>query len=106
LLDKTAGQGWRLVLDGRAVFQLTEHNRDAAEALGIRILSVAPISNKPVQRTAAPVAFAERDGVMERWFEANKCNAAVVRPDHYVFGVATNEKTLATLLANLGERLR
>ncbi len=30
----------------------------------------------------------EADGLLARWFEENGCAAALVRPDHYVYGVA------------------
>jgi 3-(3-hydroxy-phenyl)propionate hydroxylase len=106
LLDEVAGHGWRLVLDGSADRQPAEHIRAAAEALGIHILTVTPNGHEPASQTAGPAVFAERDGVMARWFETNKCNTALVRPDHYVFGVAADEKTLSSLLVNLRERLK
>jgi 3-(3-hydroxy-phenyl)propionate hydroxylase len=106
LLDEIAGQGWRLVLDGSANVELTERIRSMADALGIHILTVTSNGNKPVSQAAGLTTFTERDGVMQRWFEANKCSAVLVRPDHYVFGVGTDEKNLFALLTNLEERLR
>jgi 3-(3-hydroxy-phenyl)propionate hydroxylase len=106
LLDEIAGQGWRLVLDGSANVELTERIRSMADALGIHILRVTSNGNKSVSQSAGIAAFTERDGVMQRWFEANKCSTVLVRPDHYVFGVGTDEKTLFALLTNLEERLR
>jgi 3-(3-hydroxy-phenyl)propionate hydroxylase len=34
--------------------------------------------------------FAEADGVIARWFDTQQCNAALVRPDHIVYGVAAD----------------
>jgi 3-(3-hydroxy-phenyl)propionate hydroxylase len=39
--------------------------------------------------------------VLARWFERHACRAALVRPDHYVYGVATDASQLATQLASL-----
>src|SRR5207244_9772153 len=32
--------------------------------------------------------FEESEGVAGQWFERHGCTAAIVRPDHYVYGVA------------------
>jgi 3-(3-hydroxy-phenyl)propionate hydroxylase len=40
----------------------------------------------------------EADGVVHTWMNKNRCSAALVRPDHYVFGVASSEPELDGLL--------
>ena len=40
------------------------------------------------------------------WFERHQCAAAVVRPDHYVYGVARDEAALDRLLADVSKELR
>jgi 3-(3-hydroxy-phenyl)propionate hydroxylase len=40
----------------------------------------------------------ETDGVVHAWMKKNRCSAALVRPDHYVFGVASSEPELDALL--------
>ena len=40
------------------------------------------------------------------WFEKHKCSAALVRPDHYVYGVAEDEAALDRMLADVSKRLQ
>jgi 3-(3-hydroxy-phenyl)propionate hydroxylase len=65
LLDDLAGLGWRLIWDGRV-------GEDCADVAGYGIRAVA---------------LADSDGLAAAWFERYGCRAAIVRPDHYVYGV-------------------
>lgn len=85
LLDRVAGRGWRLFLNSRA--DLTPPETD------LRSITIGPDGD-----------LTERDGVLAAWFERNTCHAAIVRPDHYVFGTATDRPTLDALLADLLKR--
>ena len=40
--------------------------------------------------------FVETEGVLQRWFERHDCQAALVRPDHYVYGTAQDASGVAT----------
>jgi len=40
----------------------------------------------------------EADGVVRGWLARHDCHAALVRPDHYVFGVARDAAGLDALL--------
>jgi 3-(3-hydroxy-phenyl)propionate hydroxylase len=51
-------------------------------------------------------AIAEEDGVLAAWFDRHGCRAAIVRPDHYVFGVANDEGALGKMLSELAIRLQ
>jgi 3-(3-hydroxy-phenyl)propionate hydroxylase len=84
LMDQAIGGGWRLVL------------APGAEALarvpaGIRVLNLA--------------VTPEADGVVAQWMQRHQCQAALVRPDHYVFGTATGAAATQALLADWRERL-
>ncbi|CCE01623.1 bifunctional 3-(3-hydroxy-phenyl)propionate/3-hydroxycinnamic acid hydroxylase [Bradyrhizobium sp. STM 3809] len=89
LLDTIAGSGWRLVRDGRA-----DIAHDAAPP--------------PAGITAVTIGgsgLQEESGVVARWFERHGCCAALVRPDHYVYGVARDAPELTALLGELHDRL-
>ena len=47
---------------------------------------------------------AEEDDVLAAWFDRHDCRAAIVRPDHYVFGVAWDHSALDKLLSELATR--
>jgi 3-(3-hydroxy-phenyl)propionate hydroxylase len=86
LLDAVSGAGWRLVLDGR-------HGLSAPADAHIDAITIGGSG------------LAEESGVAARWFDRHGCSAALVRPDHYVYGVAADAPELAALLAELNERL-
>jgi 3-(3-hydroxy-phenyl)propionate hydroxylase len=46
------------------------------------------------------------EGVVAQWFKQNYGIAAIVRPDHYVYGVARSEAELDRMLADMSKQLR
>ena len=48
----------------------------------------------------------EADGVLAAWFSSQQCVAAIVRPDHYVWGVAADDAGLRAQLDLLAEQLQ
>jgi 3-(3-hydroxy-phenyl)propionate hydroxylase len=79
LMDAGLGYGWRWVHDG----SLPVH---------FNLLGVASVS-------LADDTTAETEGVVAQWMRKHACRAALVRPDHYVFGTAATQEQ-ADLLAN------
>lgn len=82
-MDHRYGTGWRLVLDD-----------DKAPA-GLEFAGGAVVR----------IGAEDRDGILRRWFDRYGVWAAIVRPDHYVYGTAADSGDLARLLKGLGERL-
>jgi 3-(3-hydroxy-phenyl)propionate hydroxylase len=77
-MDTRFGHGWRLVVDATLP-------APAVEA-GLAVLALGR-------------GVHEADGVLAAWFARHACHAALVRPDHYVFGTAADTATLDALLA-------
>ncbi|SEH55095.1 MULTISPECIES: bifunctional 3-(3-hydroxy-phenyl)propionate/3-hydroxycinnamic acid hydroxylase [unclassified Tardiphaga] len=96
-LDSVAGTEWRLVLDMRNELELSPDLQAIMTRLDIRPIRIGP---------AADDVLTEEDGVLAAWFDRHDCRAAIVRPDHYVFGVASETSALDALLTDLAERLR
>jgi 3-(3-hydroxy-phenyl)propionate hydroxylase len=83
LLDEIAGAGWRLVL---AAGFAHAGQRETIESLGLKHVALG----EPGWREAGTIAAG--------WFQRHGCHAALVRPDHYVFGVAGDAASLEALL--------
>lgn len=81
LMDLQFGLGWRLVLDG----ELQSPESLAPEISVIRF---------------APGAQSEAEGVAAAWLRRHECHAALLRPDHYVYGTAADAAQLQALLAD------
>jgi 3-(3-hydroxy-phenyl)propionate hydroxylase len=93
LLDDVAGAGWRVVLSCEA------HQWS---------LNTAPELFNVLRFTdVARVGFLhEVHNVLSNWFAGHKVQAAIVRPDHYVYAVATTEQELNRQLAELKKSLQ
>ncbi len=84
-LDHLAGTGWRLVLAA-----------DAGDALRTGAQGLADDKLLTLVDLADP-AWPEADQVVAVWMARHQCHAALVRPDHYVFGVASGAAELEAL---------
>jgi 3-(3-hydroxy-phenyl)propionate hydroxylase len=76
LMDQRFGGGWRLVLDGTPC------------------LFVPPGAPQTIDLSAQP----EAEGVVAAWMQHHGCHAALLRPDHYVYGTAATATELRSLL--------
>jgi 3-(3-hydroxy-phenyl)propionate hydroxylase len=89
LLDRVCGAGFRLVMDAGAL------GTDAAGlSAQARAAGVTPI-------LIGPGHIEECDGVVAGWFARHAGSAALVRPDHYVFGTAGDAAGAALMLSEL-----
>ena len=84
LLDDITGQGLRLML--------------GAECDATAIATMASVKRSGV-RVVQPGAagYVEEDGIVADWFARHHAIAALVRPDHYVYGVASTPKEIDSL---------
>ena len=101
LLDAVCGAGWRLVLRGGSALAQSHAIATAAAEMGLRLIGIVAADHD-----AGPDVVSEESGVVTSWFARHACVAAIVRPDHYVYGVAADEAALAAMLSGLKARLR
>lgn len=93
-MDSVLGTGWRLILAAGA--GLAGATQEETQILALSTLRLGGM----------PGRVAEADGVMAQWFRAHQCRAALVRPDHYVFGTAHDAYSLRALLREAASALR
>ncbi|HSW27634.1 MAG TPA: FAD-dependent monooxygenase, partial [Burkholderiaceae bacterium] len=77
-MDDVAGTGWRLV-------QCDSTPPPDVVLPGLRTLSLPDLN--------------EADGVLAAWFRTHHCSAALVRPDHCIFGTAADTAAVPELMA-------
>jgi len=85
LMDVSMGYGWRLVHDGTL-------------SARCHLPSVICVS-------LADETTAETEGVVAEWMLKHGCHAALVRPDHYVFGTAITNEQIDLLLVELSKAM-
>ena len=84
-MDALTGHDWRLFIDGTAAAQ-EEVTQLSDLRASIRVVTIGGKGMK------------ERERVVAGWFKQRGCIAALVRPDHYVYGVADSLSKLESLL--------
>lgn len=100
LLDKVTGAGWRLILDGRKFnYENIKTLRESFK--NFVIYAITPSIDGVTHSENLP----EKDGVLAAWFNQHHVAAAIVRPDHYVFGTASNIASLNVHLLDLQNQL-
>ncbi len=80
LMDERFGHGWRLVLDGA-------------------LAPAQPVGDALTLVRLGEAGVREAEGVVAGWMQRHGCHAALVRPDHYVFGTSATAAELDALLA-------
>ena len=78
LMDAVLGHGWRLVLDATLA--------DAPPVEGLQAIALGHGIDR------------DRDGVVGAWMHRHGCHAAIVRPDHYVYGTAADAAGIDVLV--------
>jgi len=94
-MDELTGHGWRIFLNGE-----DERANAIAEAF---TRNLEPTAIRAV--VMGGHGMQEQDGLVAAWFRCNGAFAAVVRPDHYVYGAAAALPELESMLRALRIRL-
>jgi 3-(3-hydroxy-phenyl)propionate hydroxylase len=89
LMDELEGTGWRLVVDGRFASEPS-----CFDGIGIQTTVLGG------------TGLQEAEGVAAAWFDAHRCRAAIVRPDHYVYCGITDLRSVSTLWRKLQDAMR
>ncbi|MGV1048140.1 MAG: bifunctional 3-(3-hydroxy-phenyl)propionate/3-hydroxycinnamic acid hydroxylase [Solirubrobacterales bacterium] len=98
LFDDVVGQGPCALARGEEIEALDADARERWRALGGRLARLAGGGEAGVESDEVAVVE-DLDGTYGAWFDAHDCEAAVVRPDWYLFGTAADGAGLASLLA-------
>ncbi|HKR86920.1 MAG TPA: bifunctional 3-(3-hydroxy-phenyl)propionate/3-hydroxycinnamic acid hydroxylase [Phenylobacterium sp.] len=104
-LDDVAGAAFRLVLSpALSLDNVPDALRRRVRELGGAVLA---LSESGLTRAHGPREWSvvESQGVLKSWFEAHGLTAALVRPDHYVFGVARHHADLELMAGWLDQHL-
>ncbi|MFL9879780.1 bifunctional 3-(3-hydroxy-phenyl)propionate/3-hydroxycinnamic acid hydroxylase [Herbaspirillum rhizosphaerae] len=100
LMDRACGTEWRIVFDPTRV-QPVDALLKVARLIGAQLVPILPTA----VQDSPPKGYRERDGVVNGWFERIGVCAAIVRPDHYVYGAANDIDDLLEQLNGLQQRL-
>jgi 2-polyprenyl-6-methoxyphenol hydroxylase-like FAD-dependent oxidoreductase len=93
LFDDVVGQGPCIVARDGALAGLDSRRRAEWAAIGGRIASLDGGGSTP-----GDAVLTDADGTYAAWFDAHECEAAVVRPDWYLFGTADRGERLPELV--------
>lgn len=99
-MDDLLGAGFQLMLRHAPDAGLLASWHDALAALQAQVVSFADAAP-----TAGVRQFIEADQVVAGWFARHGCEAALVRPDHVVYGVAAQMDQVAALLGHACRQL-
>ncbi len=102
LLDGVVEPGFLLLASDPEPFQwLCPEEQATLDRINVQRVLISP------DETAAEEHFsvAETEGLFANWLKANACRVVLVRPDRYVYGVASNRDGLKRLVAHFAEHM-
>lgn len=100
LLDDHTGPGFTLLTDGAA--ELGADDREFLERIGAAVVPLHPADATDLP----PGGYLDAEGVYLPHLREKAHTAALIRPDAYLYGAATDAASLRTLLATLRAQLR
>ncbi|SDH75376.1 3-(3-hydroxy-phenyl)propionate hydroxylase [Variovorax sp. OV700] len=93
MMDDLLPHGFLLVLRHAPDAAVLRALCEPAAALDVQLLCI------DVAAASSGVAtLVEADGILAAWFERHQCEAALVRPDHLVYGVARDAEDIEALM--------
>jgi len=95
MLDDLVSKEFLLVLRDAPAADHVQQWADHLQRLGAQIVCIGGSESAP-----GVLHLSESDDVVNAWFARHNCAAALVRPDHIVFGVAGDAAQIAALLAH------
>jgi 3-(3-hydroxy-phenyl)propionate hydroxylase len=93
MMDDLLQPGFLLVLRHAPDPAVRRALEKPAASLGAQMLCIDAATTAP-----GVMKLAEADGILAAWFERHACEAALVRPDHLVYGVARTLEDAAALM--------
>ena len=96
LLDEFTGACIRVVLSPEFP-PLTDAQCEFVKQLGAIVIRITDAAG-PADGDES--VYCETESVTTNWFAKHGCLAAIVRPDHYVFGTASDSDSLARELTD------
>ena len=100
MMDDLVEAGFQLMFKDTPDASLLASCRNALKALGAQVISFGDAV--PPQGV---LQLAEADGLVADWFARHDCAAALVRPDHIVYGVVARTEQIGALLERARRRL-
>jgi 3-(3-hydroxy-phenyl)propionate hydroxylase len=100
LLDQAVGGGFRLMVAQSISWSILESLDLPSDVKIVRF----GIGGQP-SLSDAHAEVEEQDGIVSAWFDRTRTVAALVRPDHYVFGVAVDTHSLNSMCDQLRAKL-
>ncbi len=105
LLDEVVGSQFVLACTEDAHAALDDDDRAFLTAIGAHVLHLLPAGSEPEPGADAGDTAVDVDGVYLAHLAADSQVAALVRPDHYLFGTAASMGELPELVADLRRQL-
>ena len=100
-MDDLLGHGFVLMLRDAPSAEQVAQWTDALQRLQAQVACI----DTTARAVAGVQALHEADGILARWFGQHGCSAALVRPDHIVYGVAQGAAQTTDLLQRTCEHL-
>jgi 2-polyprenyl-6-methoxyphenol hydroxylase-like FAD-dependent oxidoreductase len=105
LFDDVLGPGPSIIARGDALDSLSTAELDGWDRLGGRVARIVRNDEAPAD-DGVVIGIEDLDGVYGAWFDTREVEAAIVRPDWYLFGAATDGEEIGRILTTIDRALQ